>query len=71
VADFAEAVTKRIVELTALQGEIQARADREKAAVQTQIDTLIEIDAALKKDAGLEPLYLKALGLNLGLTQRS
>lgn len=69
VGKFADAVTARIVELSAQQALIRSRADAEIDAVQEQIDTLIEIDAALTKEPALEPLYLKALSLKLGLPQ--
>jgi hypothetical protein len=62
-------VTKRIAEVSAQQGVVRARADAEIAALQVQVDTLLEIDAALKKEPDLEVLYLKAIGLKLGLPQ--
>ena len=58
-------VTQRIVELTAQQGVIQARADAAKAAVQVQINTLVEIEAAMTADPALEALYVKATALKL------
>jgi hypothetical protein len=69
VAEFLDRVTKRIAELSALQGELQARADKEKALVQSQINALVDIQTALQKDPALEGLYLKALALNLGLQE--
>lgn len=66
---LADAVTARIAELIAQKSIVRARADVELAAVQAQIDTLMEIDAALKKEPSLEGLYLKALPLRLGLPQ--
>jgi hypothetical protein len=69
VGRLSDAVTKRIAELIAQKSIVLARADVEIAAVQEQIDTLMEIDAALAKEPGLEDLYLKALPLRLGLPQ--
>ena len=66
---LADAVTKRIAEISAQQVTVQTRAATEIAALQVQADTLAEIDAALRRDPALEVLYLKAIGLKLGLPQ--
>lgn len=62
---LSDVIQKRIAELTAHQGEIQARADKEKAAVQVQINALIDADAALAKDPTIETVYLKLAQLKL------
>lgn len=69
VAEFLNRVTKRIAELSAQQREIQTRADRDKAGVQVQIDSLLAIQSALQKDASLEPVVLTALSLNLKIQE--
>ncbi len=55
----------RIVELSAYQGEIQARADKEKADAQTQINALLAAKAALTKDPAVEAVYLTLAALKL------
>lgn len=60
-----ELLAKRIAELSAHQAEIQARADKEKAAVQEQINALIEAHDMLEKDPQVEAVYLKLAALKL------
>lgn len=60
-----ELLAKRIAELSAHQAEIQERADKEKAAVQEQINALIEAHDMLEKDPQVEAVYLKLAALKL------
>ncbi len=69
VARFHTAVQARIVELSAQQGRNSARAQQENAAIQAQIDALIQIDAALTANPALEQLYLTAQSLNLRIEE--
>jgi hypothetical protein len=66
---FHDLVLKRIADLSTLQAEKRARADREQADIQQQVNTLAEIDVALTKEPELEVLYLKAISLDLKLQE--
>ena len=56
---------KRVVELSAHQGEIQARADKEKDAVQQQIEALLMAKSVLEKDPSAEVAFLTLSALKL------
>lgn len=60
-----DSLQRRVVELTAHQGEIQARADADKASVQSQINALLAAKAAIERDPTVETVYLTLLSLNL------
>lgn len=60
-----DSLTKRVVELSAHQAEIQARADKEKAAVQQQINALLAAKAVLEADPAAEVAFLTLSTLKL------
>lgn len=60
-----ERIQQRIVELTAHQAEIRGRADKEIAAVQEQINALIDAQALIEKDPTTEAIYVKLSALQL------
>lgn len=69
VAKFHSAVQARIVELSAQQGRNTTRAQAENAAIQAQIDALMQIDAAITANPALEQLVLTAQQLNLRIQE--
>lgn len=62
---LSDSIRKRIAELSAHQAEIQARADLDKAKVQTQINALTDALDAIVKDPTIEPVFLQLVSLNL------
>lgn len=58
-------LTKRIADLSAHQAELQARADREKAAVQQQINALISAKDLIEKDPQVEVTFTTLTALKL------
>ena len=56
---------RRIADLSAHQAELQARADKEKAEVQQQIDALLAAKAVLDKDPTVEATFVALSSLKL------
>jgi hypothetical protein len=62
-----DSIVARIAELQAHAVQIQARADREKAAVQQQIDALVNAQKVLTPDVVTAYVTLTSLGLLPGV----